>query len=138
MRKRALLFPTVIRAGAGPHDLGPGGHDDEEAVRIMFLSNSDSSGSDSNSDSDSDSASNPDSWDSDHRRRLGRIDDHIIIHEASSTWPTTYTHPLPETKGKFIYRARPGVPLCVVKGEPDALDEGEEEGCIRVSPILHF
>ena len=29
VRKRALMFPTVIRAAAGPHDLGPGSHDDE-------------------------------------------------------------------------------------------------------------
>ena len=30
MRKRALMFPTVIKAAAGPHDLGSGGRDDDE------------------------------------------------------------------------------------------------------------
>ena len=28
MRKSAFVFPTVIQAAAGPHDLGPGGRDD--------------------------------------------------------------------------------------------------------------
>ena len=32
MRKRALMFPTVIRAAAGPHDPGTGGRDDEELI----------------------------------------------------------------------------------------------------------
>lgn len=39
------MFPMVIRAAAGPHDLGPGGHDDEglpEAeVRLDLSSDSD-------------------------------------------------------------------------------------------------
>jgi len=34
MRKRALMFPTVIRAAAGPHDLGPGARDNEELPQV--------------------------------------------------------------------------------------------------------
>ena len=43
MRKRALVFPTVIKAAAGPHDLGSGGRDDEEllGVEVQFDSHSD-------------------------------------------------------------------------------------------------
>ena len=32
MRRRAWGFPMVIKAAAGPHDLGPGGRDDEESM----------------------------------------------------------------------------------------------------------
>ena len=43
MRRRALVFPTVIKAAAGPHDLGPGGRGDEEAtVEVQSDSDSDS------------------------------------------------------------------------------------------------
>ena len=43
MHKRALVFPRVMRAAAGPHDLGPGGHDDEELIpEVEAQSNSDS------------------------------------------------------------------------------------------------
>ena len=42
MRKRAGVFPTVIRAAAGPHDLGPGGRDDEELPEVEARSSSDS------------------------------------------------------------------------------------------------
>ena len=42
MRKRALVFPTVIRAAAGPHDLGPGSHDDEGLPEVITRSESDS------------------------------------------------------------------------------------------------
>ena len=41
MRRRALVFPTVIKAAAGPHDLGPGGRDDEEST-VEVQSDSDS------------------------------------------------------------------------------------------------
>lgn len=41
MRKRALVIPTVIRAAAGPHDLGPGGRDDEGLLRVEAGPNSD-------------------------------------------------------------------------------------------------
>ena len=43
MRKRALVFPTVIKAAAGPHDLGPGGRDDDELpeVEMQFDSQED-------------------------------------------------------------------------------------------------
>ena len=40
--KRALMFPTVIRASAGPHDLGRGGRDDEELPEVEAQSDSDS------------------------------------------------------------------------------------------------
>ena len=41
MRMRALVFPTIIRAGEGPHDLGPGGHDDEGLPEVEAQSDSD-------------------------------------------------------------------------------------------------
>ena len=42
MRKRGLMFPRVMRAAAGPHDLGPGGHDDEELPEVEAQPDSDS------------------------------------------------------------------------------------------------
>jgi hypothetical protein len=45
IRKRALIFPMVIKAAAGPHDLGPGGCDDEELPEMEAQSDS-ASGSD--------------------------------------------------------------------------------------------
>ena len=42
VRKRALVFPTVIRAAAGPHDLGSGGRDGEELPEVEAQSDSDS------------------------------------------------------------------------------------------------
>ena len=57
MRKRALIFPTVIRAAAGPHDLGPGGRGDEEAT------------AEAQSDSDSGSDAVPSFLDSDRDDR---------------------------------------------------------------------
>ena len=37
------MFPTVIKAAAGPHDLGPGGRDDDELpeVEMQFDSQED-------------------------------------------------------------------------------------------------
>ena len=43
MRKRALVFPMVIRAAAGPHDLGPGDRDDEELPEVAAQPDSDPS-----------------------------------------------------------------------------------------------
>jgi len=48
MRKR-LGIPRVIKAGAGPHDLGPGAREDESSPKVEARSPSDS-GSDSMSD----------------------------------------------------------------------------------------
>ena len=43
MRKRALVFPMVIKAAAGPHDLGrPGNRDDEESPSVVAPPDSDS------------------------------------------------------------------------------------------------
>ena len=42
MRKRGLIFPKVIKAAAGPHDLGPGDRDDEELPEVGLQSDSDS------------------------------------------------------------------------------------------------
>ena len=36
------MFPIVIRAAAGPHDLGPGGHNNEELPKVEAQSDSDS------------------------------------------------------------------------------------------------
>ena len=40
MRKRAFVFPTVIKAAAGPHDLGPGSRDSEEVPTVEAQSDS--------------------------------------------------------------------------------------------------
>ena len=42
VRKRALVFPMVIKAAAGPHDLGPGDRDDKELPEVGVESDSDS------------------------------------------------------------------------------------------------
>lgn len=41
-RMKALVFPTVIKAGAGPHDLGSGGRDDEGLPEVVIQYDSDS------------------------------------------------------------------------------------------------
>ena len=73
MRKRALIFPTVIRAAAGPHDLGPGGHDDELPEV----------GAQSDSDSGSDTVSG--FWDDDSNS-VTSIDSesYVVIHNTVS------------------------------------------------------
>jgi hypothetical protein len=43
IRKRALVFPMVIKAAADPHDLGPGARDDEELPEVEAQSDPDSS-----------------------------------------------------------------------------------------------
>ena len=58
MRRRVLVFPTVIRTAAGPHDLGPGGRDDEELPEVEAQSDSDS-------DSDTVSSLWDEDWDDD-------------------------------------------------------------------------
>ena len=78
MRKRALMFPRVIRAAAGPHDLGPGGCDDEGSPEVEAPFDS---------DSDSDVASN--FWDGDgedDRSSVTSIDSEsdIVVHNTAS------------------------------------------------------
>ena len=65
MRKRPLLAPKVIKAGAGPHDLGPGDRDNEEPpLEVQYDSNNNSpillgdDGDDRNSSTSTDSDSN--------------------------------------------------------------------------------
>ena len=41
MRRRAFMFPKVIRAAAGPHDLGPGNNPDDMLPELTVQSNSD-------------------------------------------------------------------------------------------------
>ena len=43
MRRRAFMFPKVIRAAAGPHDPGPGNNPDDILPEPMVQSNSDAS-----------------------------------------------------------------------------------------------
>ena len=96
IRKRALVIPTVMRAAAGPHDLGPGGRDDEELFRAETRSNSDS-GSDLMS------------WDEggdDDRCLIAGGDAHIVIRETTSARPSPYLpahsiHPLREKEDGF-------------------------------------
>ena len=80
MRKRALVFPMVIRAAAGPHDLGSGGRDDEELPEVEAQSDSDS-------DSDSDTVSSL--WDEDgddDRSSVTSIDSEsdLVVHNTTS------------------------------------------------------
>ena len=60
IRKRALIFPTVIRAAAGPHDLGPGGRDDEESLQLEMRSDSNSGDHGALDEGDEDSESDLD------------------------------------------------------------------------------
>ena len=47
MRGRLALFPKVIRAGAGPHDLGPGDNTGNTFPELMAQSDADPTMSDS-------------------------------------------------------------------------------------------
>ena len=58
VRKRPLLVPKVIKAAAGPHDLGPGGHDGEES--LLEAESSSDLGSDVVSDPPEDDSGNGD------------------------------------------------------------------------------
>ena len=65
MRKRALMFPKLIKAGAGPHDLGSGNNHDETFPELTVQSCPDSDiGSDSSGDSATDYSSSVTSYDS--------------------------------------------------------------------------
>ena len=80
IRKRAGIFPTIMRAAAGPHDLGSGSRDDEELIRLETWANSDS-GSDIRSDLDITPLD--EDWDDDS----GLVtcgDAHIVTREATS------------------------------------------------------
>lgn len=77
IRKRAMMFPTVIRAAVGPHDLGPGGYDNEEAMVEAQ----------SNSDSGSDTASSlMDGGRDDDRSSITSIDSEsdIVLHNIAT------------------------------------------------------
>lgn len=66
MRKRALMFPRVIRAAAGPHDLGSGDNRDDILPELTVQSGPDSdTGSSSSKDSTSGYSSSVTSSDSD-------------------------------------------------------------------------
>jgi len=85
MRKRALVFPTVITAAAGPHDLGSGGRDDEGLPEVKAQSDS---------DSDSDTVSGL--WDDggdDDRRSVSGIDSesNVVVHNTTSVCSSLYT-----------------------------------------------
>ena len=58
MRRRALMFPRVIKAGAGPHDLGSGDNYDETLPELMVQLSPDSdTGYDSSGNSTTESSS---------------------------------------------------------------------------------
>ncbi|KAF9652527.1 hypothetical protein BDM02DRAFT_2766622 [Thelephora ganbajun] len=66
MRRRALMFPKVIKAAAGPHDFGSGNNYDETLPELTVQSGLDSdTGSDSNGDSTTDYSSSATSYESD-------------------------------------------------------------------------
>ena len=91
MRKRAFVFPTVIRAAAGPHDLGSGGRDDEESPEVETQS-------DSVSDSDTTSSLFDDDEDDD-RGSVTSIDSEpdIAVHNVTAVrfLPCFPTHSRP-------------------------------------------
>jgi len=65
VRRRALMFPRVIKAAAGPHDLGPGNNHDGTLPELTVQSSSDSdTGSDSSGDSTTDYSSSVTSYES--------------------------------------------------------------------------
>ena len=65
MRRRALMFPKVIKAGAGPHDLGSGDNYDETPPELTMQSVPDpDTGSDSSGDSTTDYSSPISSYES--------------------------------------------------------------------------
>ena len=85
MRKRALMFPKIIKAGAGPHDLGSGNNRDETSPELMLESDSDSdTESDCSWDSTSDYPDSVTSYESDLE----------IFHNVSSVC-LPLSHPLP-------------------------------------------
>ena len=135
MRKKLLVFPTVIRAAAGPHDLGSGHCDDEELTRMETRSNSDTdtdSGPDSGSDSGSDTT--PDSWDEygeDNGILATDEDVHIVIPGMTSTAPS------PRLPGRSVHLwnkedgsdtwAKEDGSDARHKGDSDAWDEGDSD-----------
>ena len=72
VRKR-LGIPRVIRAAAGPHDLGPGGHDDEKSPLEVQC----------DSDSSSDTVSSPFDDDRSSSTSIDSGSD-IVIHNTTS------------------------------------------------------
>ena len=65
MRRRALMFPKIIKAGAGPHDLGSGDNCDETSPELTVESSPDSdAGSEGSGDSPTDYSSSVTSYDS--------------------------------------------------------------------------
>ena len=60
IRKRAFIFSMVMRAAAGPHDLGPGGRDDEESLQLEMRSDSNSGDHGALDEGDEDSESDLD------------------------------------------------------------------------------
>ena len=65
MRRRALMFPKLIKAGAGPHDLGSGSNHDETFPELTVQLSPDSdTGSDSSGDYTTDYSSSVTSYDS--------------------------------------------------------------------------
>ena len=83
MRKR-LMFPAVIRAAAGPHDLGSGGRDDEALPEVEVQS-----------DPDSNSDTMSSLWDvdrDDDRSSVTSIgsESGIVVHNTTPVWPSLH------------------------------------------------
>lgn len=75
IRKRALMFPKLIKAAAGPHDLGSGGNHHGTPPELMVQS-----GSDSDIESDSSGDSTTDYSNSVASHEL----DYKVVHNVSS------------------------------------------------------
>lgn len=75
VRRRALMFPKVIKAAAGPHNFDPGNNYDETLLELTVQSSTDSdTGSDNSGDSITDYSSSVTSYESELE----------VFHNASS------------------------------------------------------
>lgn len=75
------MFPTVITASAGPHDLGPGGRDDGESPKVEAQSDSDSG-------SDTMSSLCDDHWDDDKSSVTSvSSESDIVVHNITTVRP---------------------------------------------------
>ena len=82
------MFPTVVKAAAGPHDLGPGARDNEEPPKV-----------EAQSDTESDSDTMSSLWDEDEdddKSFVTSIDSEsdIVIHNTISVRLYTPSCPL--------------------------------------------
>ena len=108
IRKRALMFPTVIKAAAGPHDLGPGARDGEELPEVEAQSDPDSS-SDVTSSLRNEDWYDDGSFTGSFTASIGSGSD-VVIHNTtpvrSSLRPPSHSNYLNRMKGMISIKSR--------------------------------